>query len=398
MKIFIIPSSYPNEFDNVGGTFVEEHAKAIAIYNDVFIFYPYFCPILYFIKNILRRDRKQFKNITEGNPKLLRLRLPYFNIAIRGISSFINSFFLFVYLCVSVLVFMGVNKSFKADIIHCHFTYPAGLLGALVCKIFKIPLVISEHAGPFINLMPTIFHKILVKHSLKTASIVIPVSSYLKKQIECHFTLNNVEVVPNIVDTDIFCLKTSDNKETQTKNILFVGLFFEIKGIPLLLEAISLLKRDGVRNFRLEIVGNNNDSLMNQYNEMIDALGIRELVVFHGKKKKNEVAEIMRNCCFLTLTSYAETFGCVIIEALSCGKPVLATRCGGPEELINKENGLLVSQGDVIALKDGLKFMLENYSKFDSGRISRDAKARYSKEKVGKRLTDIYLSVARNDI
>ncbi len=398
LKICVVPSGYPNEFDNIGGTFVEEHAKAISVYNDVLVFYPYFYPIVYSIKRLIKKNKKIFSNISEGNPKLLRVRIPRFNIAIRGISSIVNIFFLLVYLCISVLVFIRLNKSFKPDIIHCHFTYPAGLLGALACKIFKVPLVISEHAGPFVNLMPTLFHKILVKHSLKTASIVIPVSTYLKKQIESHFTLNNVEVIPNIVDTDIFYYKTREDKEIITKNILFVGLFFEIKGIPLLLEAISLMKREGVGDFRLDVVGNNNDFLMNQYNKKVDVLGIRELVVFHGQKSKKEVAEIMRNCCFLTLSSYAETFGCVIIEALSCGKPVLATRCGGPEELITNENGLLVAPGDVIALKDGLKIMLENYSKFDSEKISREAKALYSKEKVGKRLSGIYSIIARKNI
>ncbi len=393
LKICIIPSGYPNEIDNIVGTFVEEHAKASAIYNDVIVFYPYFLPVLHSIRNIIGNNRKQFNSIREGNPKLLRLRIPHFNIAIRGISSVVSIFFQLVYLCISILVFIRLNKSFKPDIIHCHFTYPAGLLGALACKIFKVPLVISEHAGPFVDLMPTLFHKILVKYSLKTASIVIPVSSCLTKQIECHFTLNNVKVIPNIVDTDIFYYKTCENKEIKTKIILFVALFCEIKGIPLLLEAISLMKGEGVEDFRLEVVGNHNDSLMNQYNEKVNVLGIREHVVFHGQKSKREVAEIMRNCCFLTLSSYAETFGCVIIEALSCGKPVLATRCGGPEELITNENGLLVAPGDVIALKDGLITMLENYSKFDSEKISREAKALYSKEKVGKRLSEIYMSI-----
>ena len=110
LKICIIPSGCPNEIDNVGGTLVEEHAKASAIFNDVILFYPYFLTVLHSIKNIIGNNRKEFDSIREGNPKLLRLKIPHFNIAIRGISSVVNVFFLLVYLSISVLVLIRLNK------------------------------------------------------------------------------------------------------------------------------------------------------------------------------------------------------------------------------------------------------------------------------------------------
>jgi glycosyltransferase involved in cell wall biosynthesis len=392
LRILIIPSWYPNEFSRVNGTFIEEHAKAIALYNEVFVFYPYFYPLVRFVKRIVHKNKKHFNDISEGNLKVLRVRIPYITIPIKGLDFLGKIFFMLIYTSVSIIIFKKLYNQLKPDIVHCHVTIPAGLIGALISKIYKIPLVISEHAGPFSQLMPTAIHKRAVKYSIDAAAIILPVSAALKRQINSYFTMNNFEIIPNTVDMDIFYFNTIADIEAKT-NILFVGLFHEIKGIPVLLEAISLLYKNGIKNFTLNIIGDNNDYLLSNYKNMTDVLGIKELVVFHGQKTKKEIAEFMRNCSFLVLPSLAETFGCVVIEALSCGKPVLATKCGGPEELINKENGLLVSPGDVVALKDGLKFMLENYYKFDSEKISREAKALYSHEEVGKRISEIYLSV-----
>ena len=388
-----MPSWYPNEDDytGIGGTFVREHAKAVALGNDVMVLFPYFYVINFsdFIGSIKNLIPVKTSALEEGI-EVTRVKIPVLRIAIRYLGFMTNTFLpLLCYLFVSMVLFMRIRRRFNPHIIHAHVSFPAGVAGALISKVFSIPLIISEHAGPFSQLMPTKIHKYLVGYSLKTAFKVLPVSKFLKMQIEMDFKIQKFEIIPNVVDNKIFYPAIGDQVKNDIINILFVGLFFPNKQIPILLEAISLLKKEGTRDFKLHIVGHERH-LGAEYRAVARKLGIGDIVIFLGEKKKNEVADFMRHCSFLVLPSMEETFGCVVIEAMSCGKPVLATRCGGPEEIINNENGILVKPGDVKAMKDGLNFMINNYSRFDSDKIARNCSDLYSLNAVGERLAIIY--------
>ena len=113
-------------------------------------------------------------------------------------------------------------------------------------------------------------------------------------------------------------------------------------------------------------------------------------VIFHGTKAKQEVVECMRQCDFLVSPSLFETFGVVIIETLACGKPVIATRSGGPEEILNKETGILVPQKDIDALANAIDYMLSHHGEYSSEKIARYAHEKFSFQAVGHALDEIY--------
>jgi glycosyltransferase involved in cell wall biosynthesis len=119
--------------------------------------------------------------------------------------------------------------------------------------------------------------------------------------------------------------------------------------------------------------------------------GLANKVTFHGLKAKSEVAEFMRQADLLVLPSLFETFSVVAAEALTTGTPVLTTRCGGPEEYINEDVGLVVPPADAEALCEGLDYMLDHLEKFNPSKISRYAIERFSPDRIGKQLHGIYL-------
>jgi glycosyltransferase involved in cell wall biosynthesis len=107
-----------------------------------------------------------------------------------------------------------------------------------------------------------------------------------------------------------------------------------------------------------------------EYEQAAAILSIAERITFHGMKSKQEVAEFMRQADLFVLPSLFETFSIVTAEALSTGIPVLATRCGGPEEFVNEDVGLVVPPGDEEALCKGLDYMMDNLEKFNPNKIS----------------------------
>lgn len=387
LRVLFITDLFPSEHHEVSGVFVRNHAKAAALYNEVLVFYPFFYSLFPYLKWLFRKE-KAMEGLNDGL-KVIRIRIPFFNVS--GWAGYILKIPSFaVYVGLSYIMLKHIIREFKPDVIHAHVAFPAGFVAALISRRYGKPLVLTEHAGPFAILMSTPIHRRFVRYAVETASVVLPVSRALKDHIEEFFHLGRVEIVPNLVDRGVFHYSKFQGCKGD---ILFVGLFHEVKGIDVLLEAVAMLKREGKKDFRLHLVGGGPARLEKRYRKMAEDLSITDIVIFHGRKSHREVAEFMARCSFLVLPSRAETFSCVVIEAHASGRPVLATRCGGPEEIINEGNGFLVAPGDPKELKSGLEHILGYVGYFDGERISKEAIEKYSIERIGQRLTDIYRSV-----
>ena len=119
---------------------------------------------------------------------------------------------------------------------------------------------------------------------------------------------------------------------------------------------------------------------------------------FHGLKTKKEVAEFMKKCDFFVQASLYETFGVTYIEAMACGKPIVATNLPVLRELVNKEKGILVPPRDVNALVKAIDYMLDHYQNYSSERISEYIKRNFSYKVVGKKLDDIYREILKENL
>lgn len=114
-----------------------------------------------------------------------------------------------------------------------------------------------------------------------------------------------------------------------------------------------------------------------------------------GVVKRDEIAEKFRESdCFVLLSKH-ETFGVAYIEALASGLPVIATRCGGPEDFIDESNGILVGVDNEAEIEKALKKMRYREMEFDRERISKEAIKNFSPETIAERLSKIYEAVIR---
>jgi glycosyltransferase involved in cell wall biosynthesis len=92
----------------------------------------------------------------------------------------------------------------------------------------------------------------------------------------------------------------------------------------------------------------------------------------------------------------AGTFGVAYIEALAAGLPVIATNCGGPEEFVHKDNGILIEVDDAAALINSMLKMYNESNKFDRETISKEMVEKFSPETIAKRLTEIYRNILKD--
>jgi glycosyltransferase involved in cell wall biosynthesis len=139
------------------------------------------------------------------------------------------------------------------------------------------------------------------------------------------------------------------------------------KGIDLLLDAFAILQRS-YANTKLIIAGSGKmDELLKK---KTDDLNLNNHVVFLGQLSKEQVRENMQMADVFVLPSRFEAFGVVIIEAMACGLPVIATKSGGPEDIISNENvGILVELNNPIALAKAMENMYNNYLNYDKTKI-----------------------------
>src|SRR5262249_30211794 len=144
----------------------------------------------------------------------------------------------------------------------------------------------------------------------------------------------------------------SHEPRESKKQILFAGAIRPTKGVDVLLQAMRMLVQRG-RHETLTIVGESYyQSYQVEYNRirhMAADLGLQGTVQFVGGKSQAELARYMQQSSLLVLPSRKESLGMVLAESLACGTPVVATRCGDPEDIVTDQVGVLVERENPLA-------------------------------------------------
>jgi glycosyltransferase involved in cell wall biosynthesis len=120
------------------------------------------------------------------------------------------------------------------------------------------------------------------------------------------------------------------------------------------------------------------------------SLGLERHVAFAGIRSPSEVAAAMRESALLVLPSRRETFGSVLVEALASGTPVVATRCGGPEDVVTDGVGRLVPPEDPEALAEAMEDVLRHRARYAPAALRAYALEHFAWERVGERTVALY--------
>jgi glycosyltransferase involved in cell wall biosynthesis len=124
-------------------------------------------------------------------------------------------------------------------------------------------------------------------------------------------------------------------------------------------------------------------------------LGLADHVLWAGKRPNAEIPLWMNTCDVVVLPSLSEGFGVVLVEAMACGKPVVATACGGPEDIVTANTGILVPPADEKALAQAMLDALSDGDRFSPAVIRQHAVDSYAYQGIAARILDLYAEVRR---
>ncbi len=169
---------------------------------------------------------------------------------------------------------------------------------------------------------------------------------------------------------------------------LCVASLEEIKGVDVLLTAFSLLKKKSGPASHLIIAGDG--PLRKRLQGLCRSLHIQKEVHFTGHLDREALRRQYHRADAFVLPSRMEAFGIVLIEAMACGLPVVATRSGGPEEIVRPACGLLVAPGDPESLADGMGQMLRHHRDYDRQHIVQWTQRHYAQQVIADQYYKLY--------
>lgn len=389
IKVLYITDQYPSRYNPTILSFIEEQINEMSKLVEAVVMCPkeIFLPVNKTNRINRKRDLSFPDMEIKGQTKIF---YPKSYRYLPGLNKKLSQ-----YLKILSIFFTIKKFHIDFDLIHSHFAYFAGFLGMGISKLTNKSLVITVHGTDIHTRLPngSKLEKKNIKKSLEAASKVIAVSNSLKDIVlkKTNIDESKICVISDGLNIDLFKPATNmihekilDFKSNQI--ILFIGNLVPVKGIPYLIEAFKKICQE-FPDLRLLIVGDGPE----KQKLLAQANGFEDKIKFLGKIIHKEMNSIIPHCDLLCLPSLNEGFGIVLIEAMACGKPVVASLTGGIPDIVTSDDvGFLVQPGDVSGLANAIKKAL--LKKWDSKKI-RERAYEFNWNNVTNKILSVYQEI-----
>ena len=368
MKILTFSTLYPNAARPAHGIFVETRLRQLVASGQVrstvvapVPWFPFKHPMFGAYAAYARAPGAETRNAIE----VLHPRFPVLPKVGRTLAPFL------LYRGVLPLV-ERLNRERGFDLIDAHYFYPDGVAAAMLGRRLGIPVVITAR-GTDVNLIAQYrFARSMIRRAARQAAAVVAVSQALKDKLSAlGVERERIQVLRNGVDLELFHPQDREALRTELAlagpTLLSVGNLHAFKGHGVVIEALSLLPR-----CRLVVVGEGPDRAA--FEALARQRGVSSRVRFVGSLSQQDLRRYYCAADALVLASSREGWPNVLLEAMACGTPVVATRVGGvPEIVTSAEAGLIADERSAAALARGITALL-------SGPRERSATRRYAEQ------------------
>lgn len=377
MKVALIPSWYNSDTAPTRGSFVRDQAVALSERGLTVI-------VIVFDRDAVGPLFKIRRSVESG---MIHIR-----VAVPAPMHRLLGFYAPLLLAEKLVEILDVEAP---DVVHAHAVRPAGVVAALAMAKLRLPWCLTEHSSPLKAFWYTPHGRRQIARAYSASHRLFGVSNSLVREMRHFFPRSaaQVELLYNGIDTDVFRAVPMPIADMGCR-LLFVGGLVNQKAIPDLLRAVHALPPE--MPWTLSIVGVG--PLEGSLRDLAQALGIADRLNWLGAVPHEEVPQIFSKHDLLVVPSRAETFSLVSAEALACGIPVVATRCGGPEEVIGPLGLPLVPVGQPSALAQAITHMLANLSGFDRAGAVESVRDRFSMKSLAAKLETIYADMVREAV
>lgn len=382
MRVLFLPSWYAKDADGFVGSYIRDLAEALVELGiEVHLLY---CDKSQIHQFGLKKNWKNLLGVREITSNgVYEVRYSLIKIP------FMESLNWFVWCVISrILLRLYVKRFGRPDLIHAHSAMWASNVAYFAKKKFKIPFVVTEHRGSFIEgsgvKISTRIRNRICKY-VNASTRLIMVSEAQREFFSAVDTKKSI--IPNFVN-DIFLAQDLNKSVGDKRMIVSVCHLTKQKNLNKLIYAVDQLKNEG-RLFELTIIGDGPER--SHLKKLVNNLHLTDRIRFTGfLKEEGIIRELLKSDLFV-MTSKFESFGIVFIEAMACGLPVIGTQTGGPYYLIQENNGLTVDTESLEEIVEAIIHVSEK--EYDHNAISNSIRERYSKSRVVSQVMDVYREI-----
>ena len=387
---------YPHRYDPMFGLFVQRHAEAAALFNDITVIY---CQQIESQSRKVAKSQSRDASITpEKNEQYVidTSNHKKFEI-VRTLENNVDTIRVYYKKpknkILSLIRFyranmMALKLCGKTDIIHVHILTRLGVIAWIQKLLHKTPYIITEHWSRYLpgNDFNGFLRKFFTKIIVRNAKLVTTVTENLANAMKAHGLKNdNYVTLPNVVNLDMFHISEKSNNPCK---IIHISCFEDkSKNISGLLESLKIVDEKGI-DFQCTLIGEGMDFEMMK--QKAESLQLINKVSFTGLLEGQALADELASGDFLVLSSNYENMPVVILEALASGLPVVSTNVGGIKEMIDDTKGILVEPRNQEALAEAIIKMIETYKNYDANYLRNSVIEKYGYESVGRFLDKMY--------
>ena len=382
---------YPHRYDPMFGLFVQRHAEAAALFNDITVIY---CQ--------QTTDNGQQTLSTDNQQTVRTYCIRPFEI-VRTLENNVDTIRIYYKKpknkILSLLRFYRANiiglrlgrkdgrgEPRPYDLIHVHILTRLGVIAWIQKLLHKTPYIITEHWSRYLpgNDFNGFLRKFFTKIVVRNAKLVTTVTENLANAMKAHGLKNdNYVTLPNVVNLDMFHISEKNTDATShVPTIIHISCFEDkSKNISGLLESLKIVDEKGI-DFQCTLIGEGIDFEMMK--QKAESLQLINKVSFTGLLEGQALADELSSGDFLVLSSNYENMPVVILEALASGLPVVSTNVGGIKEMIDETKGILVEPRNQEALAEAIIKMIETYKNYNATYLRNSVIEKYGYESVGR--------------
>jgi glycosyltransferase involved in cell wall biosynthesis len=384
-RVLFLASWYPSRVNKVLGMFIRRKAETMTSICEV--------ALIYVTLDGSLKDQN-YEVVTTNENNVLTVRV-YFAPAYSGILKKI--FYNIRYVSSWYKGYKTVKAKWGIpDLIHVNVVDRAGYIALLIKYLKGIKYVITEHSTPDVSFLKGETNKTSIP-LLPLKKLVVKNAEYIN--VDSHPSMQywkkaglkgNYGVIANVVEVNPRFIKPVKEKNDNIIRAIHISMLMERKNVADIIRAYSHIYNNiGRKNIEFHIIGEGEQKeMLIDLAEKSDVLN--KCIFFHGFVDEDKKLEMLVNSDFHIINSDEEGFSVVTAEAILYGIPVIATKCGGPEDFVPEEAGLLINRRNLNELTNAILYMLDNAQKYDRHYLQEYGRSRFSPEVIRELTYTVY--------